>query len=547
MAKAPKESKKIIRSIKLKLPLNKSKSIIFDKHLRDYRNCMKAVAHLQWLRFHHGYSFDNRHDEAKNYRKQTVAERSKIISALKSRYDSSSDEPTKLRKIPPLAPGLDDPMADWKAKLGYSFQDMAKSQAVGMLQSWLSNRQNDFKNIVSMSSLSDDMKHQLYAVNSKQAWFWLNKDVYRKVNGQLLLVRPEARSLAIRIMRRVFRKHRKPRFDFANMVIDQRSIKFQESRTSKKFDRWLELRLIGNRKVNIPVVLNDYYRNHSGDLALTWQINKDRETGQYTATCSKDIRSEIDHSKYVPLTDEIALDFGLNTLFATDQGELLGRKFLDKLKTYDHTIVTMVRHIQRSGKKPRDSKRYRTWIVKLRGFVKTEICRILNKIIKDKRPALIVLERLNFQNSVLSKRLNRIISNCGRSVIKQKLQTLEEVYGVKNTEINPAYTSQECSSCNYIDKRNRNEDRFCCKACGLKVHADVNAARNIRKRRSLSALDVNGKAKPVTALRKQEVLTILVNQYCERNTRPSVKPDDPRLANPYFKGWQEEQSLRLAA
>jgi hypothetical protein len=60
-------------------------------------------------------------------------------------------------------------------------------------------------------------------------------------------------------------------------------------------------------------------------------------------------------------------------------------------------------------------------------------------------------------------------------------------------------------------------------------------------------LDVNGKAKPVTALRKQEVLTILVNQYCERNTRPSVKPDDPRLANPYFKGWQEEQSLRLAA
>lgn len=171
MAKAPKESKKIIRSIKLKLPLNKSKSIIFDKHLRDYRNCMKAVAHLQWLRFHHGYSFDNRHDEAKDYRKQTVAERSKIISALKSRYDSSSDEPAKLRKIPPLAPGLDDPMADWKAKLGYFFQDMAKSQAVGMLQSWLSNRQNDFKNIVSMSSLSDDMKHQLYAVNSKQAWF----------------------------------------------------------------------------------------------------------------------------------------------------------------------------------------------------------------------------------------------------------------------------------------------------------------------------------------------------------------------------------------
>ena len=47
----------------------------------------------------------------------------------------------------------------------------------------------------------------------------------------------------------------------------------------------------------------------------------------------------------------------------------------------------------------------------------------------------------------------------------------------------PAYTSQTCNVCGYIDKSNRpNQHTFKCKNCGYTDNADFNAAKNIRDR-----------------------------------------------------------------
>ena len=55
--------------------------------------------------------------------------------------------------------------------------------------------------------------------------------------------------------------------------------------------------------------------------------------------------------------------------------------------------------------------------------------------------------------------------------------------GVAVVYADPAYTSQECSSCGHIDRRNRpDQETFRCTSCGFAEHADVNAARNIAKR-----------------------------------------------------------------
>lgn len=55
--------------------------------------------------------------------------------------------------------------------------------------------------------------------------------------------------------------------------------------------------------------------------------------------------------------------------------------------------------------------------------------------------------------------------------------------GVPVVYVDPAYTSQMCSSCGHVDKRNRqNQATFCCMSCGFAEHADVNAARNIAAR-----------------------------------------------------------------
>ncbi|MEV6980339.1 transposase [Sphaerisporangium sp. NPDC051017] len=55
--------------------------------------------------------------------------------------------------------------------------------------------------------------------------------------------------------------------------------------------------------------------------------------------------------------------------------------------------------------------------------------------------------------------------------------------GVAVIHVDPAYSSQQCSSCGHVDKKNRpDRETFRCTSCGFAEHADVNAARNIASR-----------------------------------------------------------------
>jgi Putative transposase DNA-binding domain len=55
--------------------------------------------------------------------------------------------------------------------------------------------------------------------------------------------------------------------------------------------------------------------------------------------------------------------------------------------------------------------------------------------------------------------------------------------GVAFVRVNPAYTSQTCSACGYIDKGNRrSQSVFDCARCDFVGHADHNAANNIAMR-----------------------------------------------------------------
>lgn len=54
--------------------------------------------------------------------------------------------------------------------------------------------------------------------------------------------------------------------------------------------------------------------------------------------------------------------------------------------------------------------------------------------------------------------------------------------GIEVVKVDPSYTSQACSNCGYTDKKNRDGLNFKCSDCGYRLHADLNAARNIRLR-----------------------------------------------------------------
>ncbi|THV43505.1 RNA-guided endonuclease InsQ/TnpB family protein [Glycomyces buryatensis] len=58
-----------------------------------------------------------------------------------------------------------------------------------------------------------------------------------------------------------------------------------------------------------------------------------------------------------------------------------------------------------------------------------------------------------------------------------------KIAGVPVVYVDAAYTSQECSYCHHVDKKNRpSQAVFCCRSCGVVAHADWNASRNIAAR-----------------------------------------------------------------
>jgi len=270
---------------------------------------------------------------------------------------------------------------------------------------------------------------------------------------------------------------------------------------------------------------NPYFEGIKGDIKKFCQINIDRD-GNIKLNLIKDKeKTFVD----VPQTPKIALDLGLNNLFATDKGDLFGRQFKEKLLRYDKIITTLQSNIQKQGLKPGDSRRYRELIRKLRSHLKNEVRRIINRIITIYKPDEIIIEKLNFTSPDLSKRLNRLISRFGKREIENKFKSISEESAIEITFINPAYTSQECSRCGYIDKRNRKTVEFKCKLCSLNLHADVNGARCILKRSSLKEVSVYKS--------RRSVLRILTRNFLrdmEQHRRLYSKAKVLTAENPYF-------------
>ena len=63
------------------------------------------------------------------------------------------------------------------------------------------------------------------------------------------------------------------------------------------------------------------------------------------------------------------------------------------------------------------------------------------------------------------------------------LEYKSKLVGMTVIRVNEAYTSQECSRCGHIDKKNRqSRGSFSCLRCGVHLHADINTACNILHR-----------------------------------------------------------------
>ena len=335
--------------------------------------------------------------------------------------------------------------------------------------------------------------------------------------------------LARRTMRHVMKQHRRPNFSRISPRLDDRiTLSIEPSKKAKHSGLWATLRLPGRGRIEIPLHPGKYFEDRGGELCPVVQLCTE-ENGIVTVRLISDITEscEKERSDYAPKIDNIGVDFGLATLLTTSEGDLYGRGLLGDLVRIDRQITAIARHRQRAGGRPRDSKPYRKLVARVRGMLKTRINRALNSIVEDRKPAELTIEHLNFRSPELSKRMNRIIQNCGRAVFKAKLVDLEERFGIVAHQVASPYTSQECSSCGYVDRRNRrSQSEFLCRYCGMQKHADVNAACTVKGRRSSGLGD--------KFLTKGAILAMLTRQHGERFPRSQGAAADPRLTNRYW-------------
>jgi putative transposase len=423
--------------------------------------------------------------------------------------------------------------------VGTSFGQMIRHQVVGVLSSFVANRSNDFRDAVHGSSLDSATKHQLHFINRWKAWFTLGTPLAMKDGNT---ISTEVRKLARAIMRGILRGHRKPNLSKIGMSIDQRMVSMSASRSSHRYGWWLRLStLTKGAPVWVPLAHTDRMEARNGQRSLSIQVSQDRETKALRFGVLTDCASEFEASRqaYTPRCGTLALDVGLKTLLAANDGTRLGQGWDERLHWYESRITTLAKNLQRQGLRPNRSARYRAYVQQLRGWLQSEIGRVMNRMVETHAPAAIATELLDFRAPGLSRRLNRLIGTFGKRVLEAKLLDLEQRFGIELVKVNPAYSSQECNACGYVDKRNRpRQSVFRCLWCGSKRNGDVNAACNLWSRRS---------APPEAARRhRQSILADLVQGFNARHPRPRVRHTgtkgraaDPRWSNAYFKAWTD--------
>ncbi len=87
------------------------------------------------------------------------------------------------------------------------------------------------------------------------------------------------------------------------------------------------------------------------------------------------------------------------------------------------------------------------------------------------------------QNGQAAKRsLNRVIADVAWGKLKLKTKAVAAKLGLIVAEVDPRFSSQQCSCCGHIDKANRDKERFLCTECGYIEDADIQASLNLLDR-----------------------------------------------------------------
>ena len=261
------------------------------------------------------------------------------------------------------------------------------------------------------------------------------------------------------------------KFDIENisMNIDANIFDVLVVNKSKEFDEFI--RLISPYKenkhyvaINIPL---NHHKHSLKFLKSGWNRKSTIQLSKINNSFYFNLFYEAKAPEIKEIGNSIGLDCGYKKLIVTSDSQFLGQE--------------LEQQYTKISRKKQGSKAFNRSLIERNKLI-NQYC---NKLDLSNVNRLVV-EDLKGVKSNSKGRIRKSFSNkLQRWSYLQTLAKLErrcEENGVYFQKVNPAYTSQVCSSCGTQDKSARKGEIYSCKVCGVVIDADYNASINILHR-----------------------------------------------------------------
>ena len=240
-----------------------------------------------------------------------------------------------------------------------------------------------------------------------------------------------------------------------------------------------------------------------------------------------------------------AVDFGYTEVMTDTQGIRYGIEFgttLTEVSDNLHQKMKRRHQLHAIEKKqrisdPQQAKRLRKYNLgkkkqhakakSAKSTLEKQINTSINQLIKTKNPSILATEDLRHAFTYdKPKKVNRRLSSWIRGKLQDRIAFKALAEGFRHEQVNPAYGSQSCPFCEFVDQGNRIGDRFQCLHCRHEDIADRIAALNYARRVDDPEI---GRYTPY-----REVKPILLDRFhrrLERGKTPDCSGQDSRNRN----------------
>lgn len=252
------------------------------------------------------------------------------------------------------------------------------------------------------------------------------------------------------------------------MTYDERILSF------KGLDRVSLLTLTGRQL--IPLVYGQYQRERFD--RIKGQVDLVEREGQFFLYATVD----VPEGAPVEVTEFLGVDLGIVNLATDSDGTTYSGEAVERVRQRQHRNR---QRLQRKGTKgaKKALRRLSKREANFRRHANHCISKALVTRAKDTGRGIALEDLTHIRaRTTVRKRGRARQASWGFAQLRSFVAYKAQRDGIPVALVNPRNTSRTCSACGYCAKENRrSQSEFLCHDCGVLLHADFNAARNIAR------------------------------------------------------------------